>query len=93
MKILVLPCLPRFMDSHLQQRCLNLLLKKINKFFISKLAGVIVLGESHIEIFESLIEKNKISIIPNFAEDYLFVNKNDISAHFIQNSFKTRFLI
>ena len=67
------------------------MLKKINKYFISKLAGVIVLGKTHIEIFSTLIDECKIHIHPNFAEDYLFVDQNLINEKF-ENVFPLRIL-
>jgi len=61
----------------------NLLFKKnkfifiINKFFIKKLRGVIVLGESHISTFSDFVPIKKIFIVPNFSEDYIFISKHD----------------
>lgn len=47
---------------------------KINRFFISRLAGVIVEGQAQFDTFSNVIDKRKIHIIPNFAEEYLFNN-------------------
>lgn len=58
-------------------------IKWLNKLFYKRIRGVIVLGKSHLSIFEDLIPKQNIHIIPNFAEDYLF--SNDIN---IRNKFK-----
>jgi len=58
------------------------LLTRINKFFLSKLAGAIILGESHIEIFSDFMAMNKIHIVPNFAENYLFITEEKISLKF-----------
>jgi glycosyltransferase involved in cell wall biosynthesis len=58
------------------------IIKCLNRFFYKRIGGVIVLGKSHISIFDDLISKTKIHVIPNFAEDYLFTN--DIN---IQNKF------
>lgn len=44
----------------------------INKYFISRIGGVIILGQSHLDIFLEFIDKKKIYIVPNFAEDFLF---------------------
>lgn len=54
------------------------LLFKINQYFISRLGGVIVLGSTHVSIFDGIISKNKIHIIPNFAKDYLFATETEI---------------
>jgi glycosyltransferase involved in cell wall biosynthesis len=58
------------------------ILKRINAFFLKRIGGVIVLGNSHISIFDDLISKEKIHVIPNFAEDYLFTDDVNIAAKF-----------
>ncbi len=58
----------------------------LNKYFISQLAGVIILGKSHIEIFSGLLDKNKIHVVPNFSEDYLFIDNKAINAKFLNVS-------
>ncbi|TGN18283.1 glycosyltransferase family 4 protein [Leptospira idonii] len=58
------------------------LLHKLNSFFISKMAGVIISGESHLEIFGSLTARNKIHIIPNFAKDELFIEPSAVTRKF-----------
>jgi len=54
----------------------------INKIFIRKLAGVIISGRSHIEIFDSFIPRIKIHIVPNFAQEYLFLSEKEILLKF-----------
>jgi glycosyltransferase involved in cell wall biosynthesis len=56
--------------------------KKINSRFIKSIAGVIVEGPVNYEIFKQIIPKEKIYIIPNFAEDYLFVTDEEINKKF-----------
>jgi glycosyltransferase involved in cell wall biosynthesis len=51
-------------------------IKRANRFFISRLRGVIISGESHVPIFSDFIPKQKIHIVPNFAQDYLFVDQS-----------------
>ena len=55
---------------------------KINKYFIKRLGGVIVLGKTHVDIFSDLIPKEKIHIVHNFAEDYLFLKEEEIKLKF-----------
>ena len=55
---------------------------KINKYFIKRLGGVIVLGESHTDIFSDFIPVEKIHIVHNFAEDYLFLKEEEIELKF-----------
>lgn len=54
------------------------LIYSINKFFIKRLAGVIVLGESHISTFSKFMSKEKIFVVPNFSQDYLFLDEAEI---------------
>ncbi len=66
---------------------------KINRFFISRLAGVIVEGQAQFDTFTNVIDKRKIHIIPNFAENYLLNNEKDIKEKFvITNPLKVLFL-
>ena len=53
-------------------------LSRINKLFIKKLAGVIVSGPSHVNIFDGMIHQDKIHIVPNFAQDYLYSTEKEI---------------
>ncbi len=55
---------------------------KLNAFFLKKLAGVIVLGRSHGEIFKGLVHPNKIKIVPNFSEDEFFLDKKKVEEKF-----------
>ncbi|MDA2928572.1 glycosyltransferase family 4 protein [Acidobacteria bacterium AH-259-O06] len=61
------------------------ILSGINKIFIKRLAGVIISGESHRNIFESMIPKNIIHVAPNFAQDYLFLTEREIIEKFSNN--------
>lgn len=54
----------------------------INRFFLKKLAGIIVLGESHVGIFSPFIPKEKIHIVPNFALDFLFSTGKEVEEKF-----------
>ena len=69
----------------------NVLIFNFNKFFIKRLAGVIVLGESHVATFSDFLSKNKIHIVPNFSEDYLFLNDDEILNKY-SNSERINFL-
>jgi glycosyltransferase involved in cell wall biosynthesis len=61
-----------------KRRILNFL----NRFFIKKLGSVIVLGKTHIDIFSGVLPKSKIHVIPNFAEDFLFLDEEEITRKF-----------
>jgi glycosyltransferase involved in cell wall biosynthesis len=58
------------------------ILFSINRFFFRRLGGVIVLGRSHLEIFEDFVDRNKIHVVPNFSQDYLFATEEEIGDKF-----------
>ncbi len=47
----------------------NKLLRMINRYFVSRTAGVIILGQSHTGIYSDFMDSTRIHIVPNFAED------------------------
>jgi glycosyltransferase involved in cell wall biosynthesis len=57
-------------------------IKWANYLFIKRLRGVIISGESHVSIFSNIIQREKIYIVPNFAQDYLFIDQNVIDLKF-----------
>lgn len=58
------------------------LLRRINARFIDDLAGVIVSGASHVDIFAGMIDRARIHIVPNFAQDHLFVTEQTVVEKF-----------
>ncbi len=58
------------------------LLFKINRFFIGRLGGVIVLGPTHVGIFSGLISPKKIHIVSNFSSDDLLTTQEEIFVKF-----------
>ncbi|TGM56519.1 glycosyltransferase family 4 protein [Leptospira adleri] len=54
----------------------------INRFFLRRVGGVILSGESHLEIFESYVSRDKISIVPNFAQDEIFISDGEFKQKF-----------
>lgn len=61
----------------------NGLYQKINYFFLNKIGGVIVEGPANFNVFSKVIDQQKIHIIPNFAEDFLFVDDEEIKTKFL----------
>ena len=57
----------------------NKVIYNLNKFFISRVGGVIVLGPSHVSTFSSFVPAEKIFIVPNFSEDYIFISEAEFS--------------
>jgi glycosyltransferase involved in cell wall biosynthesis len=55
---------------------------RLNRFFISRLRGVIVEGRTQAATFSPLVARDRIHIVPNFAEDFLFVSEDDIRRKF-----------
>jgi glycosyltransferase involved in cell wall biosynthesis len=70
----------------------NAFLYTINKFFIRRMGGAIISGNSHLPIFANILPAEKIHIVPNFAQDYLFVNEKDISEKFSGNTLKILYM-
>jgi glycosyltransferase involved in cell wall biosynthesis len=56
--------------------------KAVNAWFIKRLGGVIVSGPSHVGIFSDMIEPPRIHMVPNSAEDELFVEEGRIGEKF-----------
>lgn len=59
---------------------------KLNKFFISRLGGVIVLGERLKGIYNGIIDDNKIYTVENFSQDYLFIRQSELKLKFHNRS-------
>lgn len=62
------------------------ILYRLNKFFISRLAGVVVLGESHRKTFEEMVDRERIHVVPNFSEGHLFSSVEEINHKFSSTS-------
>lgn len=56
--------------------------KKLNEKLMKKFAGVIVEGPANFETFKQVVPEDKIHIVPNFAEDFLFVTNAEIEKKF-----------
>jgi glycosyltransferase involved in cell wall biosynthesis len=57
-------------------------LGRANKYFISRVGAVIVEGSMNYKAFSNVVPKEKIHIIPNFAEDFVFTTENKITQKF-----------
>ena len=57
-------------------------LRRLNKFFLMRIGGACVLGESLIPIYEGMVPREKIHVVPNFAEDDLFITKREVDIKF-----------
>jgi glycosyltransferase involved in cell wall biosynthesis len=54
----------------------------LNKFFLKRIGGTVVLGKSLISIFEGMIPQDRIYVVPNFAEEYLLLDPKKIEKKF-----------
>jgi glycosyltransferase involved in cell wall biosynthesis len=58
------------------------LLRRLNAFFLRRFAAVVVLGERQVPILAPFVSPERIHIVPNFAQDNLFVGTDAIHAKF-----------
>jgi glycosyltransferase involved in cell wall biosynthesis len=57
-------------------------IKLINCFFLKKVSGVIVEGPVNFHLFSKILPKEKVHVVPNFAEDFLFASDDVIKSKF-----------
>lgn len=60
----------------------SLMLRLANHFFLSRLNAVIISGSSHAPIFDELLNEERLRIVPNFAQDHLFLDAEAIDKKF-----------
>lgn len=53
-------------------------LRALNTLAVRRMAGVIISGHSHQHIFAPMIDESRIHIVPNFAQDELFVSEQQV---------------
>jgi glycosyltransferase involved in cell wall biosynthesis len=75
-------------------RILNntLILSSLNLYLMKKMRGVIVEGHRGLTIFEKGFSREKIKLINNFADEYLFVSENDINEKFKKEKLQILYL-
>ncbi len=56
---------------------------RLNKFFLRRIAGAIVSGKSHLEIFDNVLSGSKVKIIPNFSQEHLFISDSEFETKFV----------
>jgi len=57
-------------------------LRGLNRFFLSRVAGAIVLGESHRNMLAGMIPEDRLFVVPNFVEPEGFLDPVEIRAKF-----------
>lgn len=55
---------------------------RLNRFFVSRLKGIIVEGRAQTATFATMTRRENIHVVPNFAEDFLFVDEPSIRRKF-----------
>lgn len=50
----------------------------LNKLFLKRIGAVIVLGKTHISIFDNMVPSDRIHVVPNCVADDLFVDEKEI---------------
>jgi glycosyltransferase involved in cell wall biosynthesis len=60
------------------------LLRDLNAFFLKRLGGVVVEGETQVAIYRNTVSQEKIHVVPNFAEDSLFTSVEWIDSKFFR---------
>lgn len=63
----------------------NPIFRWLHKLILHRLGGVIILGDLHQDIYKNLIQSNKVFVVPNFAEDYVFQLPELIDKKFSEN--------
>ncbi|MBW7924911.1 MAG: glycosyltransferase family 4 protein [Burkholderiaceae bacterium] len=58
------------------------LLRRMNAFFLRRMGAIVVLGERHLDVFSGAAPDSRLRIVPNFAQDELFVEPAAIDAKF-----------
>jgi len=58
----------------------------INKFFLKRIGGAVVLGKSLKSIFEGMIPQDRVYLVPYFAEDYLLLDPKKIKNKFLKTN-------
>lgn len=61
-------------------------LRAINAFFIRRLAGVVVLGSRHADIYSPIISPERLKIVKNFAPDEVFVSCRQLRSKYNNTS-------
>ncbi len=56
--------------------------RRLNEFFLRRIGGAIVLGPSFVEIFRNALPESRIHVVPNFAEDFLFMEPEGVRRKF-----------
>ena len=56
--------------------------RTINAAFIKRLGGVIISGPAHLDIFSGMLDRTRIHLVPNSAEEELFVPENAVAEKF-----------
>lgn len=63
-----------------------------NRHIFRRLRAVVILGETHVSTFRGSVPPDRLFLVPNFAEDSLFVSPAAITEKFSQEKLRVLFL-
>ena len=58
------------------------LLRKLNALALRRIGAVIVLGRTHLHVFDPMVPSDRVHIVANFAQDFLFADAAAITRKF-----------
>ncbi len=58
------------------------LVAALNRWFLSRLGAIVLLGQRHLDILRDLPDRRHVHLVPNFAQDQLFLPLAEIEAKF-----------
>lgn len=58
------------------------LLRKLNAIALRRIGAVIVLGRTHLHVFDRMVPSDRVHIVANFAQDFLFADAAAITRKF-----------
>jgi glycosyltransferase involved in cell wall biosynthesis len=59
-------------------------LRRLNAYFLRRLGAAVVLGQSHVRIYQGVVPDARIHVVPNCAEDSFFTTLERIDDKFMQ---------
>jgi glycosyltransferase involved in cell wall biosynthesis len=58
------------------------LISRVNKYFHKKVKAIIVEGDQNFELFAQYVDAEKIHIVPNFVDEFIFTDTQSIKSKF-----------
>jgi glycosyltransferase involved in cell wall biosynthesis len=58
------------------------LLRRLNRVFLKRVGGVVVLGKTMVSIFDGMVPAGRVHVVANFADESLFARREEIERKF-----------